>query len=155
MGLPRPNVTRILNDSLAEGAIVLRAEAASWQETFKLAGNALAISNRVTPKYTEAMIEAYLELGPYMVIAPGIALAHARPSAEVMSTGLSLITLQTPVSFGSERFDPVSIVFGLAAIDHESHIDLMAALSELLMNEENVKSLLAATDVSQVRELLG
>ena len=74
--------------------------------------------------HTKQMQDSFAELGPYMVIAEGIALAHARPSEAVISTGLSVVTLKSPVEFGSERFDPVSIVFGLAAVDHDGHIDL-------------------------------
>lgn len=90
-----------------------------------------------------------------MVIAPGIALAHGRPSDSVLETGLSLVTLSTPVDFGSQSNDPVSLVIGLAAKDHDSHVDLLAALSELLMNEEKVNLLLSATNEDAVRSVLG
>ena len=100
------------------------------------------------------MIKSFEELGPYMVIAPGIALAHARPSEAVLETGLSLVTLATPVEFGSQSNDPVSLVIGLAAKDHDSHIDLMAALSELLMDDEKVNLLLNATNEVEVRRYL-
>jgi mannitol/fructose-specific phosphotransferase system IIA component (Ntr-type) len=45
-------------------------------------------------------------------------------------------------------------VIGLAALDHDSHIDLMAALSELLMSQESVNLLLNATNESDVRSYL-
>jgi PTS system ascorbate-specific IIA component len=99
------------------------------------------------------MVDAFEELGPYMVIAPGIALAHARPSAEVLSTGLSLVTLSESVHFGNTTNDPVSLVIGLAATDHDGHIDLMAALSELLMDVMKVNMLLQATNLEEVRTL--
>jgi PTS system ascorbate-specific IIA component len=101
------------------------------------------------------MIQAFEELGPYMVVAPGIALAHGRPSESVLATGLSLVTLSTPVVFGSPSNDPVSLVIGLAAVDHDSHIDLMAGLSELLMSNESVNFLLNARNESEVRTYLG
>jgi PTS system ascorbate-specific IIA component len=100
------------------------------------------------------MIQAFEELGPYMVIAPGIALAHARPSDAVLETGLSLVTLTEPVEFGSQSNDPVSLVIGLAAKDHDSHIDLLAALSELLADDQKVKLLLNATNEVQARSYL-
>ena len=100
------------------------------------------------------MIQAFEELGPYMVIAPGIALAHGRPSEAVLATGLSLVTLSTPVVFGSPNNDPVSLVIGLAAVDHDSHIDLMAALSELLMSDDSVNFLASATNEGEVRSYL-
>jgi mannitol/fructose-specific phosphotransferase system IIA component len=47
----------------------------------------------------------------------------------------------------------VRLVIGLAATDHESHIDLMAALSELLMDVMKVNMLLQATNLEEVRTL--
>lgn len=111
-----------LGDALGDKSIKLSVSASTWTEAITLAGDALELSGRATAAYTRAMIEAFEELGPYMVIAPGIALAHARPSANVLSTGLSLVVLSESVKFGSERFDPVRIVFGLAALDHDGHI---------------------------------
>ena len=147
-------MSELLNQALAEGSISVRATASNWKQAIELAGEALVRSNRTTAEYTQAMVQAFEELGPYMVIAPGIALAHARPSAAVLGRGLALITLSEPVVFGSEANDPVRLVIGLAAVDHDSHIDLMAALSELLMDVMKVNMLLQAENVEQVRELL-
>ena len=147
-------MSELLNQALAEGSISVRATASNWKQAIELAGNALVTSTRTTTQYTEAMVQAFEELGPYMVIAPGIALAHARPSEAVLGTGLSLITLSEPVVFGSEANDPVRLVIGLAAVDHDSHIDLMAALSDLLMDVMKVNMLLQAENIEQVRELL-
>ena len=147
-------MSSVLEQALGQGSIKLQQSCVSWKETFELAGLGLVESSRTTSAYTNEMIQAFEELGPYMVIAPGIALAHGRPSEAVLATGLSLVTLSTPVVFGSTANDPVSLVIGLAAVDHDSHIDLMAALSELLMSEDTVKFLLKATNESQVRSYL-
>ena len=147
-------MSSVLDQALGQGSIKLQQSCVSWRETFELAGLGLVESSRTTSAYTNEMIQAFEELGPYMVIAPGIALAHGRPSESVLATGLSLVTLSTPVVFGSTSNDPVSLVIGLAAVDHDSHIDLMAALSELLMSEDTVNLLLNATNESQVRSYL-
>jgi PTS system ascorbate-specific IIA component len=147
-------MSSVLEQALGQGSIKLQQSCVSWRETFELAGLGLVESSRTTSAYTQEMIQAFEELGPYMVIAPGIALAHGRPSEAVLATGLSLVTLSTPVVFGSTANDPVSLVIGLAAVDHDSHIDLMAALSELLMSEDAVNSLLRATNESEVRSYL-
>lgn len=144
-----------ITDALANNSIRLQVSATNWSEAIELAGMALEQSGRSTAEYTKGMLSAFVELGPYMVIAPGIALAHARPSKEVLSTGLSLVTLAEPVEFGSERFDPVRIVFGLAALDHDGHIDLMAGLGELLLNETKVNMLLQSVDEAELRRQLG
>ena len=147
-------MSSVLEQALGQGSIKLQQSCVSWRESFELAGLGLVESSRTTSAYTNEMIQAFEELGPYMVIAPGIALAHGRPSEAVLATGLSLVTLSTPVVFGSTANDPVSLVIGLAAVDHDSHIDLMAALSELLMSEDTVNLLLQARNESEVRSYL-
>lgn len=141
----------VLQNAFGDGSIKIQQSVASWRESFEVAGAGLVDSNRTVAAYTQEMIQAFEELGPYMVIAPGIALAHGRPSESVIETGLSLVTLSTPIEFGNQANDPVSLVIGLAATDHDSHIDLMAALSELLMDEEKVTLLLNATKEAEVR----
>jgi PTS system ascorbate-specific IIA component len=144
----------VLQNAFGDGSIKIQQSVTSWRESFEVAGAGLVDSKRTVAAYTQEMIQAFEELGPYMVIAPGIALAHGRPSESVIETGLSLVTLSTPIEFGSESNDPVSLVIGLAATDHDSHIDLMAALSELLMDEEKVTLLLNATKEAEVRSYL-
>jgi PTS system ascorbate-specific IIA component len=144
----------VLDQALGQGSIRLKQNCLNWKESFQVAGSALVESNRTTEDYIQEMIQAFEELGPYMVIAPGIALAHGRPSESVLETGLSLVTLSNPIEFGHSSNDPVSLVIGLAAVDHDGHIDLMSALAELLMNEETVNMLLNATNESEVRSYL-
>ena len=144
----------VLLNAFGDGSIKIQQSVTSWRECFELAGSGLVESKRTSAAYTQEMIQAFEELGPYMVIAPGIALAHGRPSESVIETGLSLVTLSTPIEFGSQSNDPVSLVIGLAATDHDSHIDLMAELSKLLMSEEKVTLLLNATKEAEVRSYL-
>ena len=119
-----------------------------------MAGELLVASGRSTPEYTESMLDAVAENGPYIVIAPGIALAHGRPSEAVMEIGLSLVTLAEPVVFGNLANDPVRLVIGLCALDHTSHIDIMAELATFLGDAQSVNSLLNASDSEQIRALL-
>lgn len=144
----------VLDQALGEGSIRLKQNCLNWKESFLVAGAALVESKRTTEDYIQEMIQAFEELGPYMVIAPGIALAHGRPSESVLETGLSLVTLSNPIEFGHSSNDPVSLVIGLAAVDHDSHIDLMSALAELLMSEDTVTLILNATNESEVRSYL-
>ena len=147
-------MSELLNQALGDGSITLKAKASDWKQAIELSGAGLVASGRTTAEYTKAMVQAFEELGPYMVIAPGIALTHARPSEAVLSTGLSLVTLSEPIPFGNITNDPVSLVIGLCALDHDNHIDLMASLSELLMDVMKVNMLLQAENVEQVRTLL-
>ena len=142
-----------LADAFGENSIRVLAAALDREHAIELAGELLVSSGRVTPEYTTAMVEVLETHGPYFVIAPGIALAHAKPDESVISTGLSLVTLAEPIAFGNEANDPVKLVFGLCAIDHDSHIQMLAELSDLLSDNETVNILLNAGDTEHIRSL--
>ena len=143
-----------LADHLPDGSIVTQARAADWREAVRLAGDALVATGVTTPAYTDAMIATVDDLGPYIVIAPGFALAHARPSEAVLRTGLSWVHLAEPVEFGSEDNDPVQLVVGLAATDATSHVGIMSALAEILIDDDTFAAALAADTPAAVQSLL-
>mgnify|MGYP002377044785 CR=1 FL=1 len=134
---------------------MLAAHANDWRHAVTIAGDALVASGSTTHAYTDAMIDAINELGPYIVIAPGLALAHARPSESVLHTGLSWVGLAEPVEFGHATNDPVTLVIGLAATDQEGHVGIMSSLAGVLADPDAMSRLAAATHVSEVRSLLG
>jgi len=143
-----------LADELVEASIRTNAAAADWQAAITLAGDALVAGGVTTEAYTAEMIAAVEKLGPYIVIAPGLAIVHSRPSPAVLRAGFSWVALDEPVAFGHKKNDPVSLVIGLAAPDHEGHLGMMQALAAVLMNTELLSALKAADSPAAVRALL-
>lgn len=143
-----------LGDAFGAGSIALDVEAADWREAIRASGVGLVASGCATDEYTTAMIQAVEDLGPYIVIAPGLALAHARPGASVLKTGMSLAVLSKPVAFGNVANDPVSVVFGLAALDHDKHLELLAAFANRAGAEGFVNSMLSCGSEPNIRSLL-
>jgi PTS system ascorbate-specific IIA component len=101
-----------------------------------------------------SMLAAVDKFGPYIVIAPGIALAHGKPGDGVIETGLSLLVLKQAIEFQHSQNDPVRLVFGLAATDHESHIEVMSKLAEVLSDQQRMNSLLTCSQSEQIRAFL-
>lgn len=134
--------------------IQIQVDAADWREAIRAAGQLLIKSDCINEGYVESMIRAVEELGPYMVILPGFALAHAAPSADVYKDAMSLITLRTPVNFGSEENDPVRVVLCLSCVDRESHIASLQRVATLLMEDEMVDRLAAAPSSEAIQSLL-
>ncbi len=131
-------------------AIRLKVRAADWRDAVRACGEALVAGGITTPAYTAQMIATVEQLGPYLVIAPGIALAHARPSSAVLRPGLSWVTLAQPVRFGHKDNDPVTLVVGLAAPDDYSHVQALATLAGLLEDATRRAALLAVQTPSDV-----
>ena len=143
-----------LLDAFAPGSIATRVAADNPEEALRKVGELLVASGRTLPSYTHEMISAMDEFGPYFVLAPGIAIAHAKPSASVISTGMALAVLNEPLEFGSAHNDPVQLLFALCATDHDGHIEVLAELAELLSRVELVKSLLNKSTEDEIRKTL-
>ena len=145
---------RSLSALLPSRAIRLRQPAHDWRDAVRRVGEALTASGAASPAYADEMIATVEQLGPYIVIAPGIALAHSRPSPAVHHTGLAWVTLASPVEFGHPENDPVSLVVGLAAVDDSSHVEALATLADLLGDDERRAALLASPDAASLRSIV-
>jgi PTS system ascorbate-specific IIA component len=140
---------------LPNSAIALGQHAANWREAIRLAGAALVDSGVADASYTDRMVEVIEEFGAYIVIAPGLALAHARPGTDVHREGLAVVTLADPVSFGHPHNDPVSVILGLAVTTPESHVTSVAALANVFNDASAIPAVAAATTPDAVRAVLG
>jgi PTS system ascorbate-specific IIA component len=140
---------------LAPEAIAIGIEVDDWRGAVLAAGSALAAAGIARAGYGNEMVRMIEEHGPYVVIAPGLALAHARPGPEVIADGLAVVTLATPVNFGHPYNDPVSVVLGLAVASGDAHIALVAELANVFNDSSAVAELAAATSVDQVQAILG
>lgn len=140
---------------LPVSAIVIGARADHWRAAVTLAGDALAASGAARPEYSHEMIRMIDEHGPYVVIAPGLALAHARPGPDVLADGLSVVTLAEPVSFGHPYNDPVSVILGLAIATADRHLPAVAAVANVFNDSTAIADLAAATSAVEVQQIMG
>jgi len=127
----------MLEKYLTKDHIQLKLKATDWKEAIQLAAAPLVTSREIEVGYVSAMQDAVLDFGPYMVLAKGFALSHAKPSDQVHTVCISLITLDPPVCFGNKDFDPVDILITFGTPDAESHIDMLRELAGLLNKPES------------------
>ncbi|MBP2072433.1 BglG family transcription antiterminator [Thermoanaerobacterium butyriciformans] len=144
----------LLKDLLTEKTIRLNVEVKDWEEAVRIGGELLEKEGAIEHRYIDAMIDSVKEIGPYIVIAPGIAMPHARPESGAKKIGMSLITLKNPVNFGNKENDPVKIVVCLCAVDHSSHLKALSELVELLGDDEKVQKIKFADDIYDVVNLI-
>jgi ascorbate PTS system EIIA or EIIAB component len=140
---------------LPPSAVELGASADDWRAAVRLAGQALERSGAALPAYADEMVRMIEEHGPYVVIAPGLALAHARPGPAVVADGLSVVTLATPVAFGHPHNDPVSVVLGLAIAPGGDHLGAVAGIANVFNDSDAIEALASATTVDEVHGIMG
>lgn len=144
----------MLLDLLTKATIDVQINAINWEEAIRAGGLLLRKSGAIEQGYIDGMIRNMKNLGPYIVIAPGIAMPHARPEDGVNFLGLSLVTLRNPVSFGNKDNDPVKLVFCLAATDETKHVQAMAELVRLLSDSRKIKMIENAQTVTEVIQVI-
>ncbi|WP_067962820.1 PTS sugar transporter subunit IIA [Nocardiopsis trehalosi] len=145
-----PSLSRLLPVE----AIVTGIQVPDWRGAIRAAGELLVATGVSTEPYVRQMQDAVEEYGPYIVIAPGLALAHARPSPDVLRTGLSWAGLATPVAFGHAQNDPVHLVIGLAAVDHDGHSSALSRLARMLADPTRLEALTSAPDARRIHAII-
>lgn len=116
-----------------------------WEDAIRATGKLLVDDNAVEERFVEAMIRVAKEFGPYIVVAPGIALPHARPEDGVIKPSIAIVRLAKPVDFGNKLNDPVYLIAALAALDQEQHIEGLRRLALVLGDKKKVEVIKDAT----------
>jgi PTS system ascorbate-specific IIA component len=143
----------VLAQAFGPNSIAHHFEVTDWVGALTKAVALLEKDLRVTSNYLDEVLAANQKLGPYFVVAPGIAIAHAAPGVGVLETGMALLRLEQPVISGSNN-DPVRLVFAFCSVDADSHVELLASFARVMTAEGNVNRLLNEPDLSVIRNLL-
>ena len=129
---------------LNEERIIVGSDAADAAAAIGEAGALLEKDGCITADYTRACIAALKEMGPYMVLAGGLALPHSRPENGALQTAVSLVIPRKPVCFGHKTNDPVQLVFFLAAADSQAHLQALRDISLFAIHPEYLNALAGA-----------
>lgn len=138
----------MLSNWLQPENIQLTESVGHWQEAIRQAAGPLLAQQAITPDYLEAIFRSHAQLGPYYVLAPGLAMPHARPEEGALKNGLSLLRINQGVSFDSAENDPVYVVILLSAVSGEEHIRMIGELAGLFSDDFRLQQLLSATTLS-------
>ena len=136
---------------LIEDRIYFKDHMNSWEQAIKTASQPLLEEKFIKEQYIDAMIENVNQNGAYMIIVPGFAMPHARPERGAIKTGMSVMHLEQPVVFPDEQ--EVKVLLVLAAADANVHLDAMADLAEILIDDDKMKQLFDAKETSQIKKV--
>lgn len=121
-----------LKQSLIDNnSIKLHQTASNWEEAIKIGTDMLVASGAIEPRYYDNIISKIKEMGPYIILAPGLAMPHARPEEGVIKTAFALVTLKEPIYFEGED-DPVDVLLTLAGSDSDQHMQGLMEITQVL-----------------------
>ncbi|MCL9773116.1 PTS sugar transporter subunit IIA [Vibrio methylphosphonaticus] len=109
---------------------------------------------KVEATYLAAIKQKHQEIGAYYVLAPKIAMPHARPEDGVNEAALQITVFKHGVDLESEDNGAVYFSVTLAAKDSDSHIQTIMALSELFQNDEDVEAIISAQTTEHIANIL-
>lgn len=121
-----------LKQSLIDNnSIKLHQTASNWEEAIKIGTDMLVASGAIEPRYYDNIISKIKEMGPYIILAPGLAMPHARPEEGVIKTAFALVTLKEPIYFEGEDA-PVDVLLTLAGSDSDQHMQGLMEITQVL-----------------------
>lgn len=144
----------LLQDLLSEDNVSFRYPAETWEDVIRHGGQLMVDAGFTDPTYTEAMIDVVRDMGPYIVLAPGLAMPHARPEMGAKQVGTALVTLEKPIDFGNPENDPVSVAVFLCAPNKEEHIQLLTDIATLFEDEEFLDAAVNFESIEDVQAFL-
>ncbi|SEO87567.1 PTS system, ascorbate-specific IIA component [Amphibacillus marinus] len=114
-----------------EENVAFNVEAIDWEDAIYKSVALLKKNGLVNEHYAQEVVNNVKEYGPYIVLAPGIAIPHTRPENGALKVGMSLITLKRPVYF-NDTSAPVKVLISFSATDSEKHLNIIKIIVKIV-----------------------
>lgn len=121
-------------------------EAKDWKTAIRLSVMPLEEQGYVETRYKEEIISNVVSMGAYIVIAPYVALPHARPDQGVIKSQIAVTLFKNAVFF-ENKSTAAKLFIVLAASNNNSHLDALVSITEILQDEAKVAEILESEDI--------
>lgn len=126
----------MIKDLLTSDMIKTEVEASSWRDGVNIVGSILQEHGKIEAGFIQSMISTVEQLGPYMILVPGIAFFHGHPDSGVHEVCLSFVTFKEDVVFTDFEQQHIQCAFGFGAVDANSHMEVLMQVAALFQDEE-------------------
>jgi len=138
---------------LTQDYIQFFEKADSWEEAVRMSAAPLLAGGEIKQSYIDGMIESVKEYGPYIVIAPNIALPHARPEMGSLKIGYSVMKLMEPVSFSEDGKMDAKLFIALSCVDADTHLEMLQEIVMILSDQEKHDAVFSATTKEEILKI--
>ncbi len=138
----------LIEEWIKKKRLLIVDEVTDWIEAIEIVGQPLVDQKHISVNYLKKIIECVEKEGPYIVIAPYIALPHVRYPEGVYSSSTSLLKLNKPFFVKGDNETPIQLVICLAAKNDNDHIETIKEIGELFGNEKLVDEMLLAKTIT-------
>lgn len=138
---------------LTEDFIHFEQEAESWEEAIIKSSKPLLEGGFIEQSYVDAMIDSVKDHGPYIVIAPNIALPHARPETGSKKVGFSILRLDKPVAFSDQEDHKVRLLIALSCVESTTHLEILQSIVAILSDQQKHDGIFNASTVDEIVDI--
>jgi len=142
---------------LTEKMIIQRNKVSNWKKAINLASKPLLDFGYIDENYIEAMIDTVEKYGPYIVLAPKVAIPHAKPIDGSNKLGISLLQVKQDVNFKNNTDGskvPANLFFVISIHDNYSHLSILKRINSIIENKEVVSSLIEAESKKEILKII-
>lgn len=125
----------------------------SWEEAIRVSAEGLLKGGYVEESYVDSMVSSVVEYGPYIVIAPDIAMPHARPEAGTNKVGFSIMVCEEPVKFSDDPSQNARLFVTLSCVSADTHLQMIQALVGILGEQEKVDKIFNVKTKEELLEI--
>lgn len=131
-------------------------EITDWRDAIAESCQLLLDKKIIDQTYVDEIIRCVEEHGPYIVIVPEVAMPHSSEDSKgVFGTAISFTKMKKTIQFESDEEKKSAILFfTLAAKNAEEHMENIQNLSELLMTEGLIESLVATNSIEDYQAVM-
>ncbi|MBC8586651.1 BglG family transcription antiterminator [Paratissierella segnis] len=123
----------------------------NWKEAIRLSANPLLDKRLISKSYIEAMLNNIERYGPYIIIHPGVALAHAREEDGVLDFGISILKLNKEVNFQNDK--TAFLIFTIAS-SKDNYMNILTKLIKLFENKKSMINLRKADTPKKIYNII-
>lgn len=125
----------------------------SWEDAIKASSQGLLEQGYIKDTYVQSMIDSVKEYGPYIVIAPNIAMPHARPEAGTSKVGFAVMLCEEAVKFSDSPEHHARLFVTLSCVNADTHLLMLQSLVGILGDEKKFEQILNAKSKEEIVEL--
>jgi len=127
-------------------------EGKNWISAIQKTAQILLVNGCINENYINVMISLTHQYGPYFVISPRVAIAHAQPKDGVSKLGVSLSIYKKGLDIMGKA--KVEFLFVLATPDQSAHLHILQNIAYLDQQEEVLDNMLKAECEEDVLSIL-
>lgn len=125
----------------------------NWEDAIVSSSQGLLKQGFIEQSYIDSMIDSVKEFGPYIVIAPNIAMPHARPEAGSNKVGFAVMVCEDAVSFSEAPEHQARLLVTLSCVNADTHLKMLQVLVGVLGDDTKFQAILNATTKQEIIEL--